>query len=462
MKHVACMRGFSLRMSVFLLFCRKRVGVSRPSIFCMNFSPKNPKTKIIPNGFRGIFFGSIFLAALVSVGFFALSNVQAATGINEQISFQGKVVNSDGTNVTDGSYTFLFCLYTTGSPSSNCTTGSNNDAVWRESKSVTVTDGIFQTNLGDTTTLPGSVDFNTDNIYLGINFDADGQMSPLVRFTAAPYAMNAARVGGLTVTDTTGTLTIPNSETISFGGSFTTSASNDVTLTTTGATNVTLPTTGTLVTLDGVETLTNKTIGSTGLTFSGATTDITTASGEALTLNSGTTGTINIGTDASAETINIGNTGAAVKTIAIGNNTQANTITIGDASVTGLSLTDNNWSISTAGAAAFASLSSSGAIAANGGITFDASTDTVGAFTAAGTIDMSTNILTNIGNTGTDFVASTGALTLAGVLTANGGISLSGSQSLAAAALSYIDLGLITHSSTANQGLRLQIGRAHV
>src|SRR6185369_16501913 len=40
-----------------------------------------------------------------------------------------------------------------------------------------------------------------------------------------------------------------------------------------------------------------------------------------------------------------------------------------------------------------------------------------------------TNILTNIGNTGTDFIAATGALTLAGVLTANGGISI-GTQAL--------------------------------
>ncbi|MFA9263205.1 MAG: hypothetical protein ACEQSB_07800, partial [Undibacterium sp.] len=46
---------------------------------------------------------------------------------------------------------------------------------------------------------------------------------------------------------------------------------------------------------------------------------------------------------------------------------------------------------------AFTTLSASGAIAANGGITFDNSTDTLGAFTAAGTIDLNTNILTNIG-----------------------------------------------------------------
>ena len=71
-----------------------------------------------------------------------------------------------------------------------------------------------------------------------------------------------------------------------------------------------------------------------------------------------------------------------------------------------------------------------GALAANGGITFDSAADTVGAHTLSGTLDANTNIITNIGNAGTDFVASTGALTLAGVLTANGGVTVAANQNL--------------------------------
>ena len=172
-----------------------------------------------------------------------LEKAQAATGILNQINFQGKVVNKTaGTNIADGSYTFVFSLY-------SVSTGGSN--IWTESKSVTVTNGIFQTLLGDTTALPGSVDFNTDNLYLGINFNSDGEMLPRVRMAAVPYAFNAKKVGGLTVTDTTGTLTIPNGEIIAFGGSFSTTASNDIALTTSGATTLTLPTTGTLSTLAG-------------------------------------------------------------------------------------------------------------------------------------------------------------------------------------------------------------------
>lgn len=406
--------------------------------------------------------------------FYVAERAQAATGINEQINFQGKVVNTDGTNVTTASYTFLFCIYTTASPATACTSGANNDAIWRESKSITVTDGIFQTNLGDTTTLPGSVDFNTDNIYLGINFNANGQMTPLVRFTATPYALNAAKVSGLTVTDTTGTLTVPSGKTISFADAFTTSGAFATTLTSTGVTNATLPSgTITLVDLATSQSLTNKTIGSTGLTFSGATTDITTASGEdltitaagagiislsdattivgttninatgtaattignatgtfaltssgglnvttggaltgvasidtiatsatgltfagagtiastttsALTLDSGTTGTVNLGTSNNAKTIAIG-TGTAGNVITIGtNNTTSDTIAIGSA-LDNVAITGDQWSVTDAGVLTVVSCTGCG----GGGATLDS------AYTAGNTIttDSGNNII---------------------------------------------------------------------
>lgn len=59
------------------------------------------------------------------------------------------------------------------------------------------------------------------------------------------------------------------------------------------------------------------------------------------------------------------------------------------------------------------------AIAANGGITFNNASDTLGAFTNAGTQDAANNLIVNIGNAGTDFTSG-GGLTLAGNLLANG------------------------------------------
>ena len=142
----------------------------------------------------------VFISILIFLGGFFVFQPKmalAAAGINKQVNFQGKVVNADGTNVTNGSYNFLFCIYTTGSPATACTAGALGSALWKESKSITVTDGIFQTNLGDTDTTLGSVvDFNTDNIYLGMNFNSNGQMTPLVQFTASPYAFNSDNLDG--------------------------------------------------------------------------------------------------------------------------------------------------------------------------------------------------------------------------------------------------------------------------
>lgn len=71
--------------------------------------------------------------------------------------------------------------------------------------------------------------------------------------TATAQSLTNKTYNGLTVTSTSGTLTIP-SATIAFSGA------NNTTISTTGTTSITLPTSGTLATLSNSETLTNKTL----------------------------------------------------------------------------------------------------------------------------------------------------------------------------------------------------------
>ena len=147
--------------------------------------------------------------------------VWAQTGINRKINFQGKVVNkgvggTDGTNVPDGNYDFKFSLWNTLEAGSSIWSES-----WTGGSQVAVNSGIFSVVLGTNTTL-GAIDFNNPNIYLSVNYDNDGEMAPRIQMAAVPFAFNAEKVNGLTVTNTTGVLSIGASKTITFGDNFTT------------------------------------------------------------------------------------------------------------------------------------------------------------------------------------------------------------------------------------------------
>ena len=83
----------------------------------------------------------------------------------------------------------------------------------------------------------------------------------------------ATSINGLTITATTGVLTMVNGSTLVTAGAY------SVTLTSTASTAITLPTTGTLATLAGAETLTNKTLTAPIISALSLTTDIVAVTG---------------------------------------------------------------------------------------------------------------------------------------------------------------------------------------
>jgi len=189
----------------------------------------------------------LLAAAAGAVFLLVLAQGSAGAAINPWISFQGKLTNPDGTNVTDGSYSLRFRIYT--DPAAD-TGACANTCKWEETQgSVSVSGGLFHVNLGSTTTLPGSVDFNGSALYLGIKVNSDAEMTPRVRLTAAPYAFNSDLLDGLdsssfvqlasgNINIGSGTITsgLINSQTISSAANFT------GTLTVQGASSLTLGT----------------------------------------------------------------------------------------------------------------------------------------------------------------------------------------------------------------------------
>lgn len=143
----------------------------------------------------------------------------AAPGINERMSFQGRLLTSTGGLVPDGRYNMQFKIYQDGTGSS--ANNPNGTLEWTESytnnnanEGVVVKNGYFSVDLGSKTAFGSNVDWNQDTLWLSINIAgsaaacttfgtapcaADGEMLPMKRLTSTPYALNAGKVGGKSV-----------------------------------------------------------------------------------------------------------------------------------------------------------------------------------------------------------------------------------------------------------------------
>ena len=124
---------------------------------------------------------------LVVIGFsaiFAVAPLKASAAINKQINYQGKLTNTSNLAVSDGLYNMEFKLYTQ---------VSGGSPIWTETLTTTnrvqVTNGLFSVMLGSTTPFTG-VDFN-QTLYLGVNIESDGEMSPRKIIGAVPAAFVA-------------------------------------------------------------------------------------------------------------------------------------------------------------------------------------------------------------------------------------------------------------------------------
>lgn len=156
-------------------------------------------------------------AAFITTLFFA--NVSLASpNTTKVITFQGRLLTPGGSVVPDGNYNIQFKIYEDG----NGTTAGNpgGSLKWTESyvndggdSGVEVRSGFFSVSLGSQTPFGTSVDWNADTIWLSMNVagadedcttfgtspcTADGEMLPMRRITATPFAINSSQLGGKT------------------------------------------------------------------------------------------------------------------------------------------------------------------------------------------------------------------------------------------------------------------------
>lgn len=99
------------------------------------------------------------------------------------INYQGKLVNEGAP--AEGTFTITFSLYDE---------AEGGTALWRETQSVQVADGLFNVLLGSSEPLPASLFGGSGERYLGLQVDSDSEMAPRFRLTSVPYALKAAAV----------------------------------------------------------------------------------------------------------------------------------------------------------------------------------------------------------------------------------------------------------------------------
>ncbi|HET8709116.1 MAG TPA: hypothetical protein VFL85_02440, partial [Candidatus Saccharimonadales bacterium] len=167
-------------------------------------------TQTLPNpvkfahALRPVVLGLFVVSVLLSSLLLSFSRPATATAAaNPTLNFQARLETSSGAIAPDGTYNVEFKLYnsttSTGSAQGSCS--GDATCLWTETRTaanqVTVTNGYLTVNLGSVTPFPANLNWDQD-LYLTMNIGGttatpswDGEMSPRLKLTAVPYAMQA-------------------------------------------------------------------------------------------------------------------------------------------------------------------------------------------------------------------------------------------------------------------------------
>ena len=175
-------------------------------------------------GLKLLLRGASFVAFILIAASLFNSPVYAATGINPELSFEGKIVTPSGTNVPDGTYNMEFKIYSGGNATGGGTLVWTEDWLVGSSEGgITLSSGTYQVNLGATCAFSGGacetytnagVNWNSTPLYLSLqigntasctvttsfqsNCGGDGEMTPYILLTSTPYSFNSNELNGLT------------------------------------------------------------------------------------------------------------------------------------------------------------------------------------------------------------------------------------------------------------------------
>ena len=186
--------------------------------------PRNQIKKLIVKSLVAISIAGFVVPDLLPNYAYFLPVAEAATGVPEIISYQGRLTDASGA-LLNGNFNFRFSIYDSPNPPGGTklwpagTPGTNTLAV---------TDGVFNVNLGDTANgFSDALDYDfqsSDTVYLQVevfNTATSGweTLSPRQQINSAGYAINAGSVLGRTPgTGADNILQLDNSGAINIAG----------------------------------------------------------------------------------------------------------------------------------------------------------------------------------------------------------------------------------------------------
>jgi hypothetical protein len=161
---------------------------------------------------------TLLTSTLLLCCLFMSTPAHAATGVNQQINFQGRLLNSQGATVPDGLYNIEFKIYQDGDGQSaaDATGVPAGSLKWTEdylnvnTQGITVKNGFLSVQLGSVNPFAANVNWNQDTLWLSMNVAStgaactpfasctpDGEMTPLKRLSSNVYSLNSGLLNGL-------------------------------------------------------------------------------------------------------------------------------------------------------------------------------------------------------------------------------------------------------------------------
>ena len=155
-----------------------------------NLEIHNAGEKTMTSTHTNLTYIKALLANVIILAMLLISSSQTVlAAVPQSINYQGFLADDSGVPI-DATHNITFRIYTA---------SSGGSAVYTSSQSVAIVDGRFDTELGSSPNFPANL-FDGTQLFLGLEIDADGEMSPRQLLSSTPFAYKAEdadTVGGV-------------------------------------------------------------------------------------------------------------------------------------------------------------------------------------------------------------------------------------------------------------------------